>query len=73
VRNWNLGAADLKEQLYHGWPHTPIPPKGSGVMLVDGPGGITVGGGKPLAVASGRTVALPHHRVAGLFTPLPKR
>jgi uncharacterized protein YcbK (DUF882 family) len=68
VRNWDLGAEGLKDQLLH-WPApTPIPPKGSGVTLVEGPGQITVGGGKAVSVASGRS-PVPHHRVAGLLRP----
>jgi uncharacterized protein YcbK (DUF882 family) len=72
VRNWDLGDEWLKDQLFRELPWTPIPPKGSGVTLVEGRGRLTVGGGKPTVVAQGRTVDLPHHRVAGLFTPLAK-
>jgi uncharacterized protein YcbK (DUF882 family) len=72
VRNWDLGDDGLDDRLTH-WPaRTPIPPKGSGTVLVEGQGHITVGGGKPMVVASGRTISLPHHRVAGVFRPLPK-
>lgn len=72
VRNWELGAEGLQDQLTH-WKPTPIPPKGSGTMLVEGRGRITVGGGKPTVVWSGRSVRLPDGQVAGLLTPLPKR
>ncbi len=41
-------------------------------MLVDGPGRLTVGGGQPATVASGRTVPASHHRVAGLLRPVAK-
>jgi uncharacterized protein YcbK (DUF882 family) len=69
VRNWDLGDEGLDDKLTK-WPApTPIPRKGSGTMLVDGPGHLTVGGGKPLAVGSGHTVAAPHHQVAGLLRP----
>jgi len=71
VRNWDLGDEGLDDQLLH-WPKpTPIPPKGSGTMLVEGPGQLTIGGGKPMVVAQGRT-PVPHHRVAGLLQPLAK-
>jgi uncharacterized protein YcbK (DUF882 family) len=72
VRNWDLGDEGLQDRLLH-WPRpTPIPPKGSGTMLVDGPGRITVGGGKPIVVASGRVTRLPDGQVAGLLKPLAK-
>jgi uncharacterized protein YcbK (DUF882 family) len=72
VRNWELGAEGLQDQLFKELPATPIPPKGTGVMLVDGPGRLTVGGGKPPTVATGRTIMVGQHRVAGLFQPLAK-
>jgi uncharacterized protein YcbK (DUF882 family) len=72
VRNWELGAEGLQEQLFRELPATPIPPKGIGVTLVEGPGRLTVGGGKAPSVASGRTIMIGRHRVAGLFQPLPK-
>lgn len=72
VRNWELGAEGLQDQLTH-WPKpTPIPPKGSGTMLVDGPGRLTIGGGKPTVVATGRVTRLPDGQVAGLLKPLAK-
>jgi uncharacterized protein YcbK (DUF882 family) len=72
VRNWDLGAEGLQDQLLH-WPKpTPIPPKGSGTMLVDGPGRITIGGGKPTVVLPGRVKRLPDGQVAGLLKPLTK-
>jgi uncharacterized protein YcbK (DUF882 family) len=71
VRNWDLGTEGLKEELFRELPRTPIPPKGSGVMLVDGPGRLTVGGGKPVVALPGRTLSASH-RVAGLLSPLPK-
>jgi uncharacterized protein YcbK (DUF882 family) len=75
VRNWDLGTEGLKEQLIRELPATPIPPKGGGVMLVEGPGQLTIGGGKAPVVASGRTAATAstaRHRVAGLLRPLVK-
>jgi uncharacterized protein YcbK (DUF882 family) len=72
VRNWELGAEGLQDQLFKELPATPIPPKGSGVMMVEGRGGLTVGGGKAPVVSSGRTIQLAHHRVAGLLTPVTK-
>ena len=72
VRNWDLGAEGLQDALTK-WPApTPLPPKGSGTMLVEGPGRLTVGGGKPTAVALGRTLRTAHGRVAGLLSPLAK-
>jgi uncharacterized protein YcbK (DUF882 family) len=72
VRNWDLGAEGLQDALTK-WPApTPLPPKGSGTMLVEGPGRLTVGGGKPTAVAPGRTLRTAHGRVAGLLSPLAK-
>jgi uncharacterized protein YcbK (DUF882 family) len=72
VRNWDLGAEGLQDTLLH-WPKpTPIPPKGSGTMLVEGRGRLTVGGGKPPVVASGRVVPIGNGRVAGLLQPLTK-
>lgn len=69
VRNWDLGDEGLRDQLTH-WPRpTPIPAKGSGTMLVNGRGGITVGGGKPTVVASGRTMRLRDGQVAGVLRP----
>jgi uncharacterized protein YcbK (DUF882 family) len=69
VRNWDLGGEGLKEQLLR-WPQpTPISPKPTGVMLVEGPGHLTVGGGKPVVALPGRT--LPgSKRVVGLLRPL---
>jgi uncharacterized protein YcbK (DUF882 family) len=72
VRNWELGAEGLQEQLFRELPATPIPSKGSGTTLVEGPGRLTVGGGKAPSVASGRAIMIGRHRVAGLFQPLPK-
>jgi uncharacterized protein YcbK (DUF882 family) len=72
VRNWELGAEGLQEQLFKELPATPIPPKGTGVTLVNGPGRLTVGGGKAPVAASGRTITIGRHRVAGLFQPLAK-
>jgi uncharacterized protein YcbK (DUF882 family) len=72
VRNWDLGTEGLQDALLK-WPQpTPIGKKPTGTMLVEGPGHLTVGGGKPAAAAPGRTITLPHHRVAGLLEPLPK-
>jgi uncharacterized protein YcbK (DUF882 family) len=72
VRNWDLGEAGLDDKLLH-WPKpTPIPPKGSGTTLVDGPGRMTIGGGKPMTIAPGRTVRLQDGQVAGLLKPLAK-
>jgi uncharacterized protein YcbK (DUF882 family) len=72
VRNWEIGAEGLQDQLTH-WPKpTPIPPKGSGTMLVEGPGRMTVGGGKPTVVATGRVTRLPDGQVAGLLKPVAK-
>jgi hypothetical protein len=72
VRNWELGAEGLQDALLK-WPQpTPISKKPTGTMLVEGPGHLTVGGGKPAAAAPGRIINLPHHRVAGLLQPLPK-
>jgi uncharacterized protein YcbK (DUF882 family) len=72
VRNWDLGAEGLQDELLH-WPQpTPIPPKGSGTMLVEGRGRLTVGGGKPAVAAQGRTVRLKDGQVAGLLRPLAK-
>jgi uncharacterized protein YcbK (DUF882 family) len=72
VRNWDLGIEGLQDKLLH-WPApTPVPPKGSGTMLVEGKGQITIGGGKPMAVASGRSPApepAAHRRVAGILRP----
>jgi hypothetical protein len=42
------------------------------MTLVNGPGRLTVGGGKAPVVASGRTITIGRHRVAGLFQPLPR-
>jgi len=72
VRNWELGDEGIDDHLLH-WPKpTPISKDPKGVMLVEGPGRLTVGGGKPTAVAPGRTVTTTHGRVAGLLKPLPK-
>jgi uncharacterized protein YcbK (DUF882 family) len=69
VRNWDLGDEGLQDHLLH-WPKpTPIPPKGSGTMLVEGPGRLTVGGGKPASVAAGRAIRLKDGQVAGLLKP----
>lgn len=70
VRNWDLGTEGLKEQLTK-WPApTQVDSKPTGVMLVDGPGRLTVGGGKPPVALPGRT--LPgSHRIVGLLQPKP--
>jgi len=72
VRNWELGAEGLDDELLK-WPQpTPISKEPKGVMLVEGPGRLTIGGGKPPVVVSGRTVTVGHGRVAGLLRPLAK-
>src|ERR1700722_5148452 len=65
VRNWDLGDDGLQERLFKELPATPIPPKGTGTMLVEGPGHLTSGGGKPPVVAAGRTAPAARPRVAG--------
>ncbi len=56
VRNWDLGSEGIDDELVR-WPApTPISKEPKGVMLVEGPGRLTIGGGKPAVVASGRTV-----------------
>jgi uncharacterized protein YcbK (DUF882 family) len=72
VRNWDLDAEGLQEHLFKELPRTPIPPKGAGTTLVEGPGQLTVGGGRPPVVASGRTAPAPRRRVVGLLRPSPK-
>lgn len=72
VRNWELGEEGIEDRLLH-WPKpTPITEEPKGVMLVQGPGRLTVGGGQPTTATPGRTVALAHGRVAGLLKPLAK-
>ncbi len=72
VRNWDLDAEGLQEPLFRELSPTPISPKPTGTMLVEGPGQLTVGGGKAPTVVSGRTTPAPRHRVAGLLRPLTK-
>ena len=74
VRNWDLGVEGLKDQLLH-WPKpTPISKEPKGVMLVEGRGRLTIGGGKPTAAAPvpAGTVRLKDGQVAGLLKPLTK-
>jgi len=72
VRNWELGAEGLEDELLK-WPNaTPISRKPTGVMLVEGRGRLTVGGGKPPVVAPSRTVRLADGQVAGLLQAAPK-
>jgi len=72
VRNWDLGVEGLEDELLK-WPSpTPISPTPKGVMLVQGPGQLTIGGGKAPVVSSGRTLLARHGRVAGLLRPLAK-
>jgi uncharacterized protein YcbK (DUF882 family) len=69
VRNWDLGDEGLQDRLTH-WPKpTLISKEPKGTMLVQGRGGITVGGGKSTVVASGRTVRLRDGQVAGVLRP----
>ena len=69
VRHWELGAEGLDDQLLH-WPKpTPVGKEPKGVMLVDGPSRMTVGGGKPTVVTSGRAVRLRDGQVAGVLRP----
>jgi uncharacterized protein YcbK (DUF882 family) len=72
ARNWDLGVEGLQDQLTK-WPKpTLVSKKPTGTMLVEGPGRMTIGGGKAPVVASGRTVSIGHGRVAGLLRPLTK-
>lgn len=69
VRNWELGAEGLDDQLLH-WPKpTPISKEPKGVMLVKGPSRMTIGGGKPTVVAPGRAVRLQDGQLAGVLRP----
>jgi uncharacterized protein YcbK (DUF882 family) len=69
VRNWELGAEGLQDQLTH-WPKpTPISKEPKGEMLVKGPGRMTIGGGKPTVVAPGRAVRLQDGQLAGVLRP----
>lgn len=69
VRSWDLGADGLRDQLLH-WPKpTPISKQPKGVMLVDGPGRLTIGGGKPTVVTAGRAVRLRDGQLAGVLRP----
>jgi uncharacterized protein YcbK (DUF882 family) len=73
VRNWDLDADGLKDQLLK-WPApTPISKKPTGPMLVEGRGRLTIGGGKPPVVTQqGHTIRLPDGQIAGLLQPLTK-
>lgn len=69
VRNWELGAEGLQDQLTH-WPKpTPISKEPKGVLLVKGPGRMTVGGGKSTAVSPGSAVRLQDGQLAGVLRP----
>jgi uncharacterized protein YcbK (DUF882 family) len=67
VRNWDIGAEGLQDALLK-WPQpTPISKEPKGVMLVEGPGQLTVGGGRAPVVSPGRTVPAGRHPVAGVL------
>ncbi|HVH78526.1 MAG TPA: DUF882 domain-containing protein [Stellaceae bacterium] len=72
ARNWELGDEGLEDALVKSPKPTPISAKPKGVMLVQGKGQLTVGGGKPASVVSSRTVTAPNGQVAGLLQPLTK-
>jgi Bacterial protein of unknown function (DUF882) len=62
VRNWDLDDARLQDLLI--MPRaTPLGPSSKGEMLVNGPGTLIVGGGKPPVVLAGRVFSASRQRV----------
>ena len=71
MRNWDLDTGGLQEMLITPRP-TPVSPTPKGEMLINGPGRLIVGGGKPTIVLPGRAPLHGRQRVADLFRPLAK-
>jgi uncharacterized protein YcbK (DUF882 family) len=70
VRNWDLDNEGLQDLLIT--PRTtPLGPSSKGEMLVNGPGTLIVGGGKPPVVLTGRVLSHSRQRV-GLSHSLAK-
>jgi uncharacterized protein YcbK (DUF882 family) len=62
VRNWDLDDAGLQDLLI--MPRaTPLGPSSKDEMLVNGPGTLIVGGGKPPVVLAGRVLSASRQRV----------
>jgi hypothetical protein len=62
VRNWDLDDGGLQDLLITR-PSTPMDPTPKGEMLVNGPGTLIIGGGKPPVVRPGRVLASSRRRV----------
>ena len=60
VRNWDLDEGGLQDLLMVGR-SMPVAPSGKGEMLVNGPGTLILGRGKPPIVLAGRVLS-PSHR-----------
>lgn len=63
VRNWDLDNEGLQDLLIT--PRAvPLGPRSKGEMLVNGPGTLIIGGGKPTVVLPGRGLSPSHQRAA---------
>jgi len=71
VRNWDLDERGLQDLLIARSSWTPLGPAGKGEMLVNGPGTLIIGRGKPPVVLPGQVLSSPHQR-AGLSHLLAK-
>jgi hypothetical protein len=72
VRNWDLDAEGLQEELLKR-PHPGLPdPKTVGVKPIPKLPQVTIGGFKETVVSPGSAMPAVHGRVAGLLNPMPK-